>query len=143
MDTVNIFVPGITEPVFKLSRLELAAKSRLFYDLFSSLNMCDGCVAELAVIIPGENRLTVEAVFSQAAHFNKKTSIFQDQAGYSALMRRLEFQGSYTPRQLASIPPEFSRPPDPHQTGESFENVTSKLTLLLICQFFVFPAFCS
>ena len=127
MDIVNIFVPGIMEPVIQLSRLELAAKSRLFYDVFSSLSLCDGCGGQMAVIIPGEDRLTVEAVFSQAAHFNKKTSIFQDQAGYSALMRRLEFQGSFSPQQRVASPH--------HQAGvhqdetvevEEVEEVTNK-----------------
>ena len=53
----------------------------------------------MAVIITDEERLTVEAVFSQVAHFNKKkgVSIIQDQHAYAALTERLEFVKCFYP----------------------------------------------
>ena len=114
MGTVNIFVTGVKEPVFRISMLELAARSRLFYDLFSSLDICEGCGGEMAVIITDEERLTVEAVFSQVAHFNKRkgVSIIQDQHAYAALTERLEFVKCFYPlpkflKQRPATPVQF------------------------------------
>ena len=61
---VNIYVEGSDDPVFELSKLELA-KSDFLRKLVSSLNICDGCSQPLSIIIVGEEKQTVVSTFGQ------------------------------------------------------------------------------
>ena len=97
MDAVSIFVTGVKKPVIRISRLELAARSRFFYSLLR--DTCEGCSGDVAVIIEDEDWFTVEAVLSQVAVFNKRrgVSIIPDKTAYEKLMSRLEIQKCYIP----------------------------------------------
>ena len=61
---VNIYVEGSGDPVFELSKIELA-KSDLLRKLLSSLNICDGCSQPLSIIIADEEKQTVVSTFGQ------------------------------------------------------------------------------
>ena len=61
---VNIYVDGSDDPVFDLSKIELA-KSGQLRKLVSSLNICDGCSQPLSIIIAGEEKKTVVSTFGQ------------------------------------------------------------------------------
>ena len=61
---VNIYVEGSDDPVFELSKIELA-KSDLLRKLVSSLNLCDGCSQPLSITIAGEEKQTVVSTFGQ------------------------------------------------------------------------------
>ena len=61
---VNIYVEGSDEPVFELSKIELA-KSDLLRNFVSSLNLCDGCSQPVSIIIAGEEKQTVVLTFAQ------------------------------------------------------------------------------
>ena len=75
-DLVHIYVQGHRDPVCRLSRLELASRSRLLHHLLTSLRVCDGCSQPLALIITGEEARTVEAAFKQVeAPFNKTVGV--------------------------------------------------------------------
>ena len=61
---INIYVEGTDDPVFELSKIELA-KSDLLRKLVSSLNLCDGCSQPLSIIIAREEKQTVVWTFGQ------------------------------------------------------------------------------
>ena len=90
-DLVHIYVPGHREPVCRLSRLELASRSRLLHHLLTSLRVCDGCSQPLALIITGEEARTVEAAFKQVeAPFNKRAGVSIIQGEIKTLIHNME-----------------------------------------------------
>ena len=90
-DLVNIYVPGHRDPVCRLSRLELASRSRLLHHLLTSLRVCDGCSQPLALIITGEEARTVGAAFKLVeAPFNKTAGFSIIQGDIQTLIHNME-----------------------------------------------------
>ena len=55
---------GHNIPVLRAFKIELT-KSKIFQDLFKTLNICDGCKEPLSIIIDGETRADILAAFSK------------------------------------------------------------------------------
>ena len=92
-DLVHIYVPGHRDPVCRLSRLELASRSRLLHHLLTSLRVCDGCSQPLALIITGEEARTVEAAFKLVeAPFNKRAGVSIIQGEIQTLIHNMEYR---------------------------------------------------
>ena len=56
---VQVYVEGSNEPILA-SSLILAANSKIFADILSSLNICDGCHEKKCIIITDEEKNIVE-----------------------------------------------------------------------------------
>ena len=68
---VNIFAGTAKEPVFTISRIEIAAKSVFMYQLINSLNICDGCGETISIIFAEEKKETLVTLMTQVIHFKK------------------------------------------------------------------------
>ena len=62
-----------TEVAITASRLELGAQNLFLRQLFSEMNICDGCQEPLVIIFPDEDKNTVRDAFDQMSHFRSKS----------------------------------------------------------------------
>ena len=68
---VNIYVEGKEQPVLALTKIELASKSGLMFDILRSRADCD-CKEPVSVIVTSYDARTVTAALSRFVHFKKK-----------------------------------------------------------------------
>ena len=68
---INIYVEENGQPVLALSKIELASKSGLMYDILRSRADCD-CKEPVSVIVTSYDERTVTAALSRFVHFKKK-----------------------------------------------------------------------
>ena len=74
---VYIYVENKEQPVLALTKIELASKSGLMFDILRSRADCD-CKEPVSVIVTSYDARTVTAALSRFVHFKKK--------GYSSIM---------------------------------------------------------
>ena len=68
---VNIYVENKEQPVLALTKIELASKSGLMFDILRSRADCD-CKEPVSVIVTSYDARTVTAALSRFVHFKKK-----------------------------------------------------------------------
>ena len=85
-DDVHIYVSDSSDPVVTITSLELASKSELLHDIFSSLHICDGCPQPMSIILPDpdDDRESVISALRLVSHFKKsRLSIIKGMAKYA------------------------------------------------------------
>ena len=84
-DDVHIYVSDSSDPVVTITSLELASKSKLLHDIFSSLHICDGCPQPKSIILPDpdDDRESVISALRLVSHFKKsRLSIIKGRTYY-------------------------------------------------------------
>ena len=82
-DDVHIYVSDSADPVVTMTSIELASKSKLLHDIFSSLHICDGCPQPMSIILPDpdDDRESVISALRLVSHFKKsRLSIIKGRA---------------------------------------------------------------
>ena len=86
-DDVHIYVSDSdsADPVVTMTSIELASKSKLLHDIFSSLHICDGCPQPMSIILPDpeDDKESVISALRLVSHFKKtRLSIIKGRTYY-------------------------------------------------------------
>jgi hypothetical protein len=127
---IEVYVEGAKEPILA-SGLFLAAHSKLFAELLSSMNFCDGCPEKKCIIITGEDKDIVKHTLNYVyRNSDEESSDIQIEKEMLALAKRLQID-SFVFKKLDKTISKSATLEDDNVTVDEVAKLMSLKTALL------------